>query len=120
MTDENEHEMTPADATAVGAAGARRIDPETQSPEEARVVAREDMAREAKRLDLQMSPESINQIADTFIDKLTAMGAFRRESDETEETPENTDTAASTGESAASTSNPEPTDKSKLATWLGL
>lgn len=109
-------EVTQAEATAVGAAGARRINPETQTAEQAKVVAREDMQAEAKRLDLQMSPESIDQIADRFIDKLSEMGAFRKQSEETEETQQEEVTA----ESSAGENNPPPVEKSKLANWLGL
>lgn len=112
-------EVTPSQAAAVGAAGARNIDPENQTPDEALVTAREDMHKEAQRLDIKLAPEAIDQIADTFIDKLKAMGAFRQSGSDTEETSQE---AESEGEnqsnSAPEENNPPPTQRSLASRFL--
>lgn len=108
--------MTPSEAVAVGTAGGRNVDPETQTPEQARETVRQDMGREARRLDIRLADNALDEMADRFIERLRAMGAFRQEEQEAQETAA---PAEEQGQSSPEANNPEPSERSFAQRFLG-
>lgn len=113
---EETHAPTQGEAAQVGVAGAHAVNPETQTEAEAKVAASEAMNREARKLEIRLAPDALDQMADTFIKKLTEVVEFRKEG-ESKASETTTQETKATTESAKGAATTEP-QKQSLASRL--
>ena len=106
-------EPTQGEAVAVGTAGAQAIDPNAQTPEQARQASQEAMQSKARELNIRLAPDALKEMSNAFINALEERGAFRQHED----------TSSQQAQTPAATTNVEesapPQNKSWAAKFLG-
>jgi hypothetical protein len=106
-------EPTQGEAIQVGTAGAQAVDPNTQTPEQARQASQEAMQEKARELKITLAPGALKEMSNAFISALEERGAFRQSEDTSSQSQQTQQTNTNVEESAP------PQNKSWAAKFLG-
>jgi len=106
-------EPSQGEAVQVGTAGAQAINPETQTPEQARQASQDAMQSKARELNIKLAPDALKEMSNAFITALEERGAFRQSESASSQQTQTPAATTNVEESAP------PQNKSWAAKFLG-